>query len=43
MDTHVWLTYVVSAILFSLALGSSTINSISNGLSYGTRKLVANC
>ncbi|EOU3286960.1 homoserine/homoserine lactone efflux protein [Vibrio harveyi] len=38
MDTHVWLAYVVTAIVFSLAPGSGTVNSISNGLSYGTRK-----
>ena len=41
MDTHVWLVYVVTAILFSLAPGSGTVNSISNGLSYGTRKSLA--
>lgn len=34
MDTHVWLAYVVTAIVFSLAPGSGTVNSISNGLSY---------
>ncbi|MCV5223063.1 LysE family transporter, partial [Escherichia coli] len=33
-----WLAYVVTAIVFSLAPGSGTVNSISNGLSYGTRK-----
>ncbi|NRB69116.1 MAG: homoserine/homoserine lactone efflux protein [Vibrio sp.] len=38
MDMHVWLAYVVTAIVFSLAPGSGTVNSISNGLSYGTRK-----
>ena len=38
MDTHVWLAYAVIAIVFSLAPGSGTVNSISNGLSYGTRK-----
>lgn len=41
MDTHVWLAYVVTAIVFSLAPGSGTVNSISNGLSYGTRKSLA--
>ena len=41
MDTHVWLAYVVTAILFSLAPGSGTVNSISNGLSYGTKKSLA--
>ncbi|MDA0130528.1 homoserine/homoserine lactone efflux protein [Vibrio sp. MarTm2] len=41
MDIHVWLAYVVTAIVFSLAPGSGTVNSISNGLSYGTRKSVA--
>lgn len=41
MDTHVWLAYVATAIVFSLAPGSGTVNSISNGLSYGTRKSLA--
>ncbi|MDN3696657.1 MULTISPECIES: homoserine/homoserine lactone efflux protein [Vibrio] len=41
MDTHVWLAYVATAIIFSLAPGSGTVNSISNGLSYGTRKSLA--
>ena len=41
MDMHVWLAYVVTAILFSLAPGSGTVNSISNGLSYGTRRSLA--
>ena len=31
----------VTAILFSLAPGSGTVNSISNGLSYGTKKSLA--
>ncbi|KJY81634.1 homoserine transporter [Vibrio galatheae] len=38
MDMHVWLAYVATAIVFSLAPGSGTVNSISNGLSYGTRR-----
>ncbi|MGC9459358.1 homoserine/homoserine lactone efflux protein [Vibrio genomosp. F10] len=38
MDMHVWLAYVVTAIVFSLAPGSGTVNSISNGLNYGTKK-----
>ncbi|MFA0087274.1 homoserine/homoserine lactone efflux protein [Vibrio sp. E150_011] len=41
MDYHVWLAYVVTAIVFSLAPGSGTVNSISNGLNYGTRKSLA--
>ena len=41
MDYHVWLAYVVTAIVFSLAPGSGTVNSISNGISYGTRKSLA--
>ncbi|MBY8096064.1 homoserine/homoserine lactone efflux protein [Vibrio fluvialis] len=41
MDTHIWLAYVATAIVFSLAPGSGTVNSISNGLSYGTRKSLA--
>ncbi|MCW8348433.1 homoserine/homoserine lactone efflux protein [Vibrio sp. ZSDZ65] len=38
MDYHVWLAYVVTAIVFSLAPGSGMVNSISNGINYGTRK-----
>ncbi|WP_117236421.1 homoserine/homoserine lactone efflux protein [Vibrio maerlii] len=41
MDMHVWLPYVVTAIVFSLAPGSGTVNSISNGISYGTKKSLA--
>ncbi len=41
MELHVWLAYVVTAIVFSLAPGSGTVNSISNGLSYGTQKSLA--
>ncbi|KOO02299.1 homoserine/homoserine lactone efflux protein [Vibrio nereis] len=41
MDIHVWLAYVVTAVVFSLAPGSGTVNSISNGLSYGTRRSLA--
>ncbi len=41
MDIHVWLAYVVTAIVFSLAPGSGTVNSISNGLIYGTRRSLA--
>lgn len=41
MDMHLWLAYVLTAIVFSLAPGSGTVNSISNGLSYGTRKSLA--
>ncbi|MGL4829451.1 MAG: homoserine/homoserine lactone efflux protein [Vibrio sp.] len=37
MDIQVWLAYLFTAIVFSLAPGSGTVNSISNGLSYGTR------
>ncbi|MGL4223574.1 MAG: homoserine/homoserine lactone efflux protein [Vibrio sp.] len=37
MDIHVWFAYLVTATVFSLAPGSGTVNSISNGLSYGTR------
>ncbi|MCJ2378733.1 homoserine/homoserine lactone efflux protein [Vibrio sp. ZSDZ34] len=41
MDYHVWLAYVVTAIVFSLAPGSGTVNSISNGINYGTKKSLA--
>ncbi|WP_104400943.1 homoserine/homoserine lactone efflux protein [Vibrio penaeicida] len=38
MDTQVLLTYIVTAIIFSFAPGSGTVNSISNGINYGMRK-----
>ncbi|KUI96809.1 homoserine/homoserine lactone efflux protein [Vibrio sp. MEBiC08052] len=38
MELHVWLAYVATAIIFSLAPGSGTVNSISNGLNYGIRR-----
>ncbi|WP_428773602.1 homoserine/homoserine lactone efflux protein [Vibrio sp.] len=41
MDLHIWLAYLVTAVVFSLAPGSGTVNSISNGLCYGTRKSLA--
>ncbi len=41
MDYHVWFAYVITAIVFSLAPGSGTVNSISNGINYGTRKSLA--
>ena len=41
MDIHVWFAYVITAVVFSLAPGSGTVNSISNGISYGTRKSLA--
>lgn len=37
MDIHVWFAYLLTAVVFSLAPGSGTVNSISNGISYGTR------
>lgn len=41
MDFNVWLAYVVTAVLFSLAPGSGTVNSISNGINHGIRKSMA--
>ena len=38
MDTQVLLTYIATAIIFSFAPGSGTVNSISNGINYGIRK-----
>jgi len=38
MDTQVWLAYLVTAIVFSLAPGSGTVNSVSNGISHGMKK-----
>ncbi|AUI87282.1 homoserine/homoserine lactone efflux protein [Vibrio azureus] len=38
MDTHVWLAYLATAIIFSLAPGSGMVNSVSNGLAYGMRR-----
>ncbi|GLT19026.1 homoserine/homoserine lactone efflux protein [Vibrio zhanjiangensis] len=41
MDSHVWFAYVITAIVFSLAPGSGMVNSVCNGLAYGTRKSLA--
>ncbi len=41
VDMHVWFAYVVTAVVFSLAPGSGMVNSVSNGISYGTRKSLA--
>ncbi|GAM56330.1 homoserine/homoserine lactone efflux protein [Vibrio ishigakensis] len=37
MELKIWLAYVATAIIFSLAPGSGTVNSISNGINYGMR------
>ncbi|WP_299017309.1 homoserine/homoserine lactone efflux protein [uncultured Photobacterium sp.] len=41
MGIEVWLAYLATAIVFSLAPGSGTVNSISNGVMYGWRKSLA--
>lgn len=41
MDIEVWFAYLATAIVFSLAPGSGTVNSISNGMVYGWRKSLA--
>jgi homoserine/homoserine lactone efflux protein len=41
MESNIWLAYVATAIIFSLAPGSGTVNSISNGINFGTRKSLA--
>jgi homoserine/homoserine lactone efflux protein len=41
MTLSVWLAYVATAIVFSLAPGSGTVNSISNGINFGTRRSLA--
>ncbi|ELR64075.1 Homoserine/homoserine lactone efflux protein [Photobacterium marinum] len=41
MGIEVWLAYLATAIVFSLAPGSGTVNSISNGMMYGWRKSLA--
>lgn len=41
MSIEVWLAYLATAVLFSLAPGSGTVNSISNGMVYGWRKSLA--
>lgn len=41
MNVEVWLAYLVTAVVFSLAPGSGTVNSISNGMVYGFRKSIA--
>ena len=41
MGIEVWLAYLATAIVFSLAQGCGTVNSISNGMMYGWRKSLA--
>ncbi|OBT10199.1 homoserine/homoserine lactone efflux protein [Vibrio sp. UCD-FRSSP16_10] len=38
MELKVWLAYVATAVIFSLAPGSGTVNSIANGINFGMRK-----
>lgn len=38
MELKIWLAYVATAIIFSLAPGSGTVNSIANGINFGMRK-----
>ncbi|EAS42737.1 homoserine/homoserine lactone efflux protein [Photobacterium profundum] len=41
MNIEVWLAYLATAVVFSVAPGSGTVNSISNGMVYGFRKSLA--
>ena len=41
MELEIWLAYLATAIVFSLAPGSGTVNSISNGMTFGWRKSLA--
>ncbi|MCG7498894.1 homoserine/homoserine lactone efflux protein [Vibrio sp. Of7-15] len=41
MSLDIWLAYLVTAVVFSFAPGSGTVNSISNGMVYGARKSMA--
>ncbi|MBY5947082.1 homoserine/homoserine lactone efflux protein [Photobacterium rosenbergii] len=41
MELEIWLAYLATAIVFSIAPGSGTVNSISNGMTYGWRKSLA--
>ena len=41
MELEIWLAYLATAIVFSIAPGSGTVNSISNGMAYGWRKSLA--
>lgn len=41
MNIEVWLAYLATAVIFSVAPGSGTVNSISNGMVYGFRKSLA--
>ncbi|MFC1507894.1 homoserine/homoserine lactone efflux protein [Pseudomonadota bacterium] len=41
MNIEVWLAYLATAVVFSFAPGSGTVNSISNGMVYGFRKSLA--
>ncbi|UXI01377.1 homoserine/homoserine lactone efflux protein [Photobacterium sp. TY1-4] len=41
MSVEIWFAYLATAVVFSLAPGSGTVNSISNGMVYGWRKSLA--
>ncbi|MGF1724441.1 homoserine/homoserine lactone efflux protein [Photobacterium nomapromontoriensis] len=41
MNFEIWLAYLATAVVFSIAPGSGTVNSISNGMVYGWRKSLA--
>jgi homoserine/homoserine lactone efflux protein len=41
VNIEVWLAYLATAVVFSIAPGSGTVNSISNGMVYGLRKSLA--
>jgi homoserine/homoserine lactone efflux protein len=41
VNIEVWLAYLATAVVFSIAPGSGTVNSISNGMVYGFRKSLA--
>ncbi len=41
MELSAWIAYVATAIVFSLAPGSGTVNSISNGINFGTKRSLA--
>lgn len=41
VNFEMWLAYLATAVVFSIAPGSGTVNSISNGMVYGWRKSLA--
>ena len=41
MSLHVWLTFIVAAILISLSPGAGAISCMASGMRYGYRRVLA--